>query len=170
MGYDIAIGEARIRYHKGDEHIDIDVVHTTHPDAPAHCPYTGIGNSRSPSYTAWSDFCKDAGIYELFYGQGWSRDERRYLGCSEDFHRETPLLSEHPGAFALLPADLEYVRAARIRREQTNGGKPAGFWDYDIERGEIDNGNDHVLARLLWLEFWIDWALKNCEIPTIKNT
>jgi hypothetical protein len=166
MGYTFTIGNARLRYHKGDESISIEAVPATHQDAPAHDPFVGIGNSRSPSYTAWTDFCKDAGIYELFYGQGWSREDRRYLPCSEGFHREKPLRDEHPGAVPLLPADLEYVRAARIRREKTNGGRPAGFWEDD----GTDNGNDHTLARLLWLEFWIDWALENCEIPIIQNT
>lgn len=170
MGYNISIGNAVLDYTKGDEYIRITVEPAANDNAPDHCPYTGKGNSRSPSYTAWSDFCRNAGIEELFYGQGWSREERRYLSCSDNFHRETPLLAEHPGAFALLPADLEYVTAARTRREQTNGGKPPGFWDYDQERGEIDNGTDHVLARLLWLEFWMKWALENCERPAIGNT
>jgi len=170
MGYNISIGNAILNYTKGDERIDVNVESATHPDAPAHCPYTKDGNMRSPSYTAWSDFCKEAEIYELFYGKGWSRDERRYLECGDDFHRETPLLAEHPGAFALLPADHEYLQAARMKREQTNGGKPAGFWEIDSEWNEVDNGNDHVLARLLWLEFWVGWALDNCSIPTIKNT
>jgi hypothetical protein len=170
MGYNIIIGNACLQYHKGDEYIRIDVTPATHPDAPTHCPFTKNSNSRSSSYTAWSKFCDDAGITELFYGQGWNRDIRRYMDCTEDFHRETPLLAEHPGAFALLPGDLEYIAAARAKRERSNGGKPAGFWDMDKEWNEIDNGEDPTLARLLWLEFWIGWALDNCEMPTISNT
>lgn len=167
MGYNISIGNATLNYQKGDEHMSIRVESASHPDAPDHCPYTGKGNMRSPSYTGWSEFCKEGGINELFYGQGWSREERRYTECSDDFHRETPLLAKHPGAFPLLPADLDYVREARINRERTNGGKPPGFWDGD---GSVDNGNDHVLARLLWLEFWIQWALDNCEYPAMANS
>lgn len=166
MGYNFKIGNACLRYEKGDEYINIDVESATHPDAPAHDEFVGIGNMRSPSYTAWSDFCREAGIFELFYGQGWSREDRRNMECTEDFHRESPLIASHPGAMALIPGDLEFVRAARIKREQTNGGKPPGFWNDD----GTDNGNDPTLARLLWLEFWFDWALANCEIPTIKNT
>ncbi len=167
MGYDISIGNARLAYYKGDEHMRIRVEPATHPDAPAHCPFTKDGNSRSPSYTAWHDFCRDAGITELFYGQGWDRTQCRYTECTDGFHRETPLLAEHPGAFPLLQEDLSYIKAARVKREATNGGKPPGFWGGD---GSIDNGNDHVLARLLWLEFWIDWALTNCEMPIIANS
>jgi hypothetical protein len=166
MGYTFTIGNAQLNYYKGDEHIRIAAERADRPDAPAHDPFVGTSNSRSPSYSAWSDFCKDAGIYELFYGQGWSREERRNCLCSEEFHRESPLIAGHPGAAPLLPADLDYVRAARIRREQTNGGRPPGFWEDD----GTDNGKDHTLARLLWLEFWINWALENCEIPIIENT
>jgi hypothetical protein len=170
MGYNITIGNAYLQYTRGDEHMSIMVEAATNENAPDHDPFTGKGNSRSPSYTAWHDFCREAGIHELFYGQGWSREERRYLECSEGFHRETPLLAEHPGAFPLFHEDLQYITAARIRRQQTNGGRPPGFWDWDDERGEIDNGNDHVLARLVWLEFWIEWALGNCERPAIANS
>lgn len=167
MGYNITIGNAILDYTKGDEHMSIRCAAATHPDAPDHCPYTGKGNSRSPSYTGWSEFCETAGISELFYGRGWSRGQARYLECRDDFHRETPLLSEHPGAFPLLPADLDYITAARVLREQNNGGRPAGFWEGD---GNIDNGKDHVLARLLWLEFWMKWAFENCENPAIANS
>lgn len=166
MGYNIRIGNAVLEYTAGDEHMRITVESAANDNAPDHCPYTGKGNSRSPSYSGWSEFCKEAGIEELFYGQGWNREQRRYLECSDDFHRETPLLSKHPGAFPLMPDDAAYITKARERREKSNGGKPPGFWDDD----NIDNGNDHVLARLLWLEFWMDWAFKNCERPAICNT
>jgi len=163
MGYHLTIGEARIE--RDDDYIRIAAEDATDDAAPDHCPYTKKGNGRSPSYTAWHDFCKEAGIEKLFYGDGWSREERRYIP-SEDFYRETILLGEHPGAAVIIPQDLEYVRDARIRREATNGGREPGFWEDDGR----DNGKDHVLARLLWLEFWIDWALKNCENPIIENT
>ena len=170
MGYNITIGNAVLNYTNGDEYMKISCASETNEAAPDHCPYTGKGNTRSPSYTGWHDFCREAGITELFYGQGWSREDRRYKECTEDFHRETPLLSEHPGAFPLLLGDLEFITDARVRREQTNGGRPAGFWDEDENYREVDNGNDHVLARLLWLEFWIKWALENCERPAISNS
>lgn len=166
MGYNFTIGNAVLEYTAGDEHMRITVESAVNDNAPNHCPYTGKGNSRSPSYSGWSDFCKTAGIEELFYGKGWSREESRYLDCPEGFHRETPLLAEHPGAFPLTADDLAYIIKARVRREQSNRGRPPGFWGDD----NVDNGNDHALARLLWLEFWIDWALKNCERPAISNT
>lgn len=166
MGYNLTIGEANLDYDASDLRIRIRAKFATHPDAPTHDDYVGNGNSRSPGYGAWSEFCKEAGITELFYGTGWSREERRYKECSESFHRETPLLANHPGAQPICQGDLDYVRQARIRREQTNGGKEPGFWDDDNR----DNGKDPQLARLLWLEFWFDWALKNCQMPIMENS
>ena len=172
MGYTLTIGNAALRYDADDLYLCIEAEGATHPDAPDHDKFTGKGNSLSPSYTVWSDFCRDAGIYELFYGQGWSREERRYLECSEDFHRETPLLAHHPGYAPICRADLDFVKAARERREQSNGERPPGFFDYGAETDwkEVDNGTDPVLARLVWLEFWLEWALGNCAIPIIENS
>jgi hypothetical protein len=163
MGYNLTIGEAVIEC--SDDWIRIGADHITHPDAPDHCPYTGKGNSRSPSYGAWHDFCKEAGIYQLFYGSGWDRDQRRYIPA-EDFYRETIWLDDHPGCAVIVPADLGYIRSARIQRESANGGRSPGFWTED----GADNGTDPVLARLLWLEFWVEWALNNCKNPIIANT
>ena len=168
MGYNLTIGNAILRYSADDLYLRIGAEVVEHPDDR----YTGKSNSRSPSYTAWNDFCREAGIHEMFYGKGWDRDDLRYRNCSDDFHRETPLLVEHPGTQPLCRGDLEFVRAARIRREQSNDGRPPGFWECSNETGwvEVDNGTDPTLARLLWLEFWIGWALDNCDIPVLANS
>lgn len=164
MGYIITIGEAYINDDR-DGHVRILAHVETNPNAPSHCPYTGIGNQRSPSYGQWSEFCRDAGIETLFYGKGWSQIERGYLPCPDDFHRETPLFADHPGASRILPEDLEYIRQARIKREHSNGGRKPGF----ISTPDDDQTVDSTLARLLWLEFWMNWALLNCKIPIIEN-
>lgn len=31
-------------------------------------------------------------------------------------------------------------------------------------------GQDYILARLEWLTFWLNWAIKNCEHPIIYNS
>jgi len=36
-------------------------------------------------------------------------------------------------------------------------------------RGFMDPKFDDVLARLIWLEFWIEWSLNNCKNPGIFN-
>ena len=164
MGYTFTIGEAEIE--SFDDYIRIGAVGAVDMDAPAHDDFVGQSNSRSPSYTGWSEFCREAGITELFYGQGWSREERRHLEPSATFHRESIYLAEHPGCARIIPGDLTYVREARKAYLEKNPGAVPGFQD---EIG-VDNGTDSTLARLIWLEFWLDWALKNCKIPVIQNT
>lgn len=172
MGYTITIGEARLNYSAEDLYLTIEAEDTTHPDAPDFDKYTGKGNARSPSYSGWTSFCHEAALFELFYGRGWDPDARQYRICTEGFHRERPLMDEHPGHAVLCQGDLDLVREARKRREASNGGKPPGFFEFSAETKwqEVDNGNDPILARLVWLEFWIEWALQNCKIPILQNT
>ena len=69
------------------------------------------------------------------------------------------------------------VRAAleKRRREST---LPPGFWGMDkFDREKQawvpspDAGKrDPILARLLWLDFWMGWALANCETPAVENS
>lgn len=165
MGYNLTIGEAVIEDH-GDLEVRVGAEGFEDADAPDHDKYVGKTSSRSPGYSAWSEFCKEAGIEVLFYGSGWDRDARRYGNCPDGYHRETPILAEHPGCQKLCQGDLDVVRAAREKREKNNGCRLAGFWEDD----GIDNGTDPTLARLLWLEFWIEYALKHCKIPVIQNT
>lgn len=171
MGYTLTIGEATLHFVPEDQYLRIEAQRATQPGAPNHDRFTGNGNSRSPSYTGWKEFCEEAGISELFYGGGWDREARGYRECSENYHRSTPLLAEHPGSQPLCDGDLKEVRAARMHREKNNGGREPGFWDYDKEtHQDIPNDKDSTLARLLWLEFWIAWALENCRIPILQNT
>jgi hypothetical protein len=166
MGYNLIIGNAILKYDNADLRVWIEAEGAESPEAPDDDPFVGKANSRSPSYTAWHDFCREAGIHELFYGQGWDRGLRSYRQCSDHFHRKTPLLKKCPGVQPISHDDLEYVMASRIKREQSNGGKPPGFWEDD----GADNGTDPTLARLLWLEFWMGWALTNCPMPIIQNS
>lgn len=166
MSYNFKVGNAIIQYCKDDNYICIDVEYMEHPDAPDHCPYTGKGNLKSPGYSQWLGFCEDAGITELFYGKGWDRDSRANKPCSDTFHRELCLIESHPGAAVITEKDYLYVKAARIKREMMNAGKPAGYFEDD----NIDNGTDSTLARLLWLEFWFKYAIDNCEYPVITNS
>lgn len=172
MGYTLTIGEATMEHHPEYASLRVGAERMTHPDAPKHCPYTKDSNSRSPSYSGWEDFCKEAGpaVYELFYGGGWN-DGHYVCVDNPDNPREAPIMAEHPGYAVLTPYDLKVFREARQRREKTNGGKPPGFFDEDPKTFKsIDNGTDATLARLLWLEFWTEWALKNCKVPILENT
>lgn len=103
---------------------------------------TGQGNGRHPGYSQWSDFCDEAGLEELF------------------FAKHTGLMSAHPGTFMLRREHHATVRRALDAWRAKHPTSTPGFG------GEYDP----ILARLMWLDFWMDWALTNCERPAISNT
>lgn len=161
MGYTFKIGNAVPEFSKEDGYLRAEwvVQPITHADAPTfpNDGMTGNGNDRSTSYSVWADFCRATGIYGVFY------DERGHLHAG------------HPGCVMLKRSDLERVKEAREAWQKTST-LPPGFegWPvYNNETGEThtpDEGKyDAYLARLLWLEWWMAWALDNCETPAIEN-
>lgn len=154
MGYTIRIGNATPWHEKGEEGLRAGwrVEGVKRDDSPAFGEPTDFENQRWPSYTGWHDSMRALGLHDLFY--------KNYEG----------LMSEHPGCFPFTAGQVAMVKAAVQRRRETNGGRPPGFWDWSIEKGEIDNGNDPDLARGLWLEYWMEWAIANCETPAIENS
>lgn len=153
MGYTFTIGNA-VPSHSKDNfpclYAGWKVEPATHPDAPTfpNDEMTGNSKSRSPSYGAWVDFCRDAGIYGLFY------DERGRL------------LGGHPGCVGI-DQDFAGGVSLALRRVRAKATLPPGFegWDY-----KGPPRYDYTLARLMWLDFWVRWALENCETPAIQNT
>jgi hypothetical protein len=114
------------------------------PDAPTFVgdEMTGNGNGRHPGYSQWSDFCEAAGLHGLF------------------FEKHVGLMSSHPGTFALRAEHHAIVRAALTNWQNNHPNATPGFGDE----------NDGVLARLLWLDFWMGWALGNCARPAVHNS
>lgn len=170
MGYDIYIGEAEVVRPQDDgegTELRMRVRPCTHPDAPEFPgdEMTGKSNGRHPSYSNWAQFCRETGLYALFYGPS---KEERYLG----------LLGSHPGCFMLTQCHLDAVRAAIGNWRATHPTKPPG-WDPCPEGASLDErlrwmcresvGHDPVLARLLWLEWWMRFAIQNCKVPAIYN-
>lgn len=152
MGYTITIGNAKPEFSKNDGELWArwSVDGKTSDEAPTfpHDEMTGNSNSRSPSYTGWADFCRAVGLYDMFL-EKWEG-----------------LMSEHPGCKMLQPEHLLQVQAALTKWKRT-ATLPPGFEGW---RGEDAGKHDPMLARLLWLEFWMKWALENCETPAIENT
>ena len=146
MSYDIYIGEATLELFEGDveypAEIHIRVARTTQPGAPQFegDEMTGDGNSRHPGYSQWHGFCRAAGLEDLFYD------------------KEQGFIREHPGTFALEQRHLDVVTKAREEWEKGHFDPP-GFVE----------GKDYILARILWLEWWMRWALDNCKYPAIHN-
>lgn len=123
------------------------------PDAPSF-PNDSLQscNCRTPSYSAWYEFCRMTGLYDLF------------------FDDECGLMREHPG-FQVL--HLDHAVAIQNALNDWKAKHPnaiPGFEKFPW-RGEVvpTVGYDYTLARLEWLNWWVQWALKHCENAGIYN-
>lgn len=163
MSYTIKVGNAEVVANKEDFpelRADWYVKEITLPEAPSlpNDEYTGQTNVRSPSYSGWSDFCEAVGLYDLFY----DRDEGFF--------------ANHPGCFGITQEAADLVTEALERYKATvtrNAARqnreplPPGFDPDDHDGAPL---YDPQYARLIWLEFWMQWAMKNCETPAIANS
>lgn len=148
MSYDIYIGQAVFEELEPEEIAEgllpqLRVNRTEQPDAPtfSNDEMTGNGNSRHPAYSTWHDVTKIVGLEDLF------------------FNKKTGLMREHPGCFRLTNEHYNQIAAALERYQSRHPKAKPGFSD------ELDG----VLARLIWLEWWVRWALANCKAPSIYN-
>lgn len=113
---------------------------------------TGNSNNRHPAYTGWSHFCDVTGLSALF------------------FNNEDGLMREHPGIQPLKPEHALTIDQALKRWKEAHPHAVPGFEAWDpLDRNCIEVGYDAILARLIWLDWWVKWALKHCEMPAIRN-
>lgn len=171
MSYDIYIGEAVIEPLEdeddgGAERLETVVARTTRPEAPTFIgdEMTANSNARHPGYGQWSTFCEEVGLRRLF------------------FDKRTGLMRTHPGCYKLTPAHLDVVRGAIDKWKSTRRAPalPPGWDDppppdaSDAERIAWETSDctqrDPMLARLVWLEWWMAWALKHCKVPAVYNS
>lgn len=166
MSYSITIGEARISAPEPSEADEgrqpsVRAIGATHPEAPTFPgdDMTGNGNARHPGYSAWAEFTRAVGLHDFF------------------FDESVGVMRSHPGAAMLTQTHHARVLGALLRyrerrpdarpgwREPMDGASPFdGPWKPETE------GLDPDLARLVWLEWWVRWALDNCTVPVIANT
>lgn len=154
MSYDIFIGEAELSKDSGSMHVRVNRI-DEHPEAPSfpNDEMTGRGNHRHPGYTAWSEFCQMTDLYALFFAENEG------------------LMCEHPGCFRLTQAHHQIIAGALDRWQTEHPGAVPGFegWVLPGRPAAPPTGNDPILACLLWLEWWVRWALTNCTNPAIYN-
>lgn len=148
MGYSITIGEFLLETYP-DEAIECSGLRFTAKgvwldDAPAYGEPTDFTNERCPSYSAWHDFAKSAGIFELLFDCGGN------------------LIGGHPGVRLITKDMLDTVVSARSRMEKNTPPPKPTMENYTSENG--------AYCRLLWLEYWMRWALENCKTPVIANS
>lgn len=153
MGLDIKIGNAVPIDRKeadcgGYGSYVFFVEDTEHPDAPcwpdnpAEFIYdsSGKSNLRSPGYTAFDEFLKRTGITKDDVPAFWERESG---DCK---------------CYVLLPEHRDAVSRARATWKTNRPGAIPGW----------TNGCDTTLARLIWYEWWMTWALEHAERPSIE--
>ena len=158
MSYSFTIGNAEPYFEEEDFYACWRVRAISHPEAPSfpNDEMAGQSNARHPSYSGWYNFCEAANILPLFY------NERKNMKAG------------HPGIQRITPEDYSLVKEA-LKSQQAKATLPPGFSGYyDTELKCFvypDDGKyDAVLARLIWLEWWMRYALETCKLPAIRNT
>lgn len=144
MGYSIYIGEAELEKEKYSGMYRGRVYEEYLPSAPSFTgdPLSSNKNGRHPSYGGWHDFVKKVGLNDFF------------------FDKDCGIMRAHPGCFILKEEHLFKIKETKINWIARHPNAIPGF---------MDISKDDVLARLIWLEFWIDWSLENCKNPAIFN-
>ena len=178
MGYTIQIGEAEIE--RSDEYVTIGAKLEKHDDAPAHGDPTDYENQRWPSYSAWADAMRTLGLSDVMFEKRRAKD-----GCDENWSDEPPcgpLMVDHPGAAGITRQHVEEVerRLREYRRKHPThraeypppreGAKPILGNMYRNEDYVKDPEFDSALCRGEWLEYWLRWAIDNCENPVFVNS
>lgn len=148
MGYNLTIGELSIDKSPEDgigySCISFGAKGMRLDNAPAFGEPTDYTNERWPSYTVWSDFARKANLYNVLFD---------YEGRS--------LVGGHPG-IRLVTEEL--CKAVQDALEQYRTRFPNAVAQFE---GDDSNG---VLCRLIWLDFWLQWAFENCETPVLANS
>lgn len=146
MGYNLFIGNAKLVENDGMWTADVDLVEV---DEPLVIRGDTSAPVRYPSYSQWKDFAVKADLDKMF------------------FDNEEGLIRRHPGTFLLTQDHLTKVRAALEIARRKYPNEPIGFPDDDDQ--PVSDGTEQ-LTRLVWLEFWIDAALKHCKRPAFGNS
>lgn len=172
MGYTIQIGEACFEGDKDECYLRVWAEPQAHDEAPTfpNDPMTANGNSRSPAYSAWSDFCRGTGLYGMFFGLDGRRNP--YMQADPNCHRETPIMADHPGFAVINEADVVAIKHALDQHVIAHGELVPGFRDW-MEKEDDAPANARTCAqraRLIWLHYWTDWAVRNCKWPVVANS
>ena len=145
MGYTLKIGEHKSvttdEYEEPYTYDEVDLVRLNY--APAFGNPTDNENQLWPSYSAWHDSMEYVGLHEFMY------------------NNENGLLREHPGCVKITEEHKLIIDKAHENYLKK------------YPNAEPNYGNDPInssLVRLVWLKFWVDWSLKNCQNPVFLNS
>ncbi|MEK3849952.1 MULTISPECIES: hypothetical protein [Paenibacillus] len=142
MGYNIGIGEAILHVDKNDGQITVEIERVEVAEAPV---WELPENDPFPDLVGKGNFTYPS-------NSGFAR-------FSSATGLKDVLFNFDSTATTLIKDDdLKIIRRAK---EQwiTDHPKSIAGW----RRNE-----DDILAKLIWYEFWFEWALNNCKIPAIQ--
>lgn len=147
MGYTIIIGNAELE--RTEDNYLVCVNGRTAEGAP-NFPGDDVGagggvNERWPSYSAWAEFLRQVGLYELFMND------------------EDGLMRDHPGCKPITDAHVQQIESAL---KSYKAAHPNAVPMFNAALPIPENG---WLLRLGWLAWWCRWAVDNCENPAIYN-
>jgi hypothetical protein len=150
MGYTIQIGNA---IPSVDQYTDVmywKIETFSHEQCPIFFGDSSKKNYKTLSYSVWGDFCKAVGLEDMFYlylphGR---MEPKGIIRLTHQNHRE--LVSQ---------SLFKYKSKIKI---------PPGFQEKHERTHPSIPEYDEYLARLIWLEFWITWALFSCETPALS--
>ncbi len=148
MGYSITVGELHVDKYQ-DEALEssglfFSAKSERHDSAPAFGEPTDFTNSRWPSYSAWFEFADYVGLKELLFTESGN------------------LIGGHPGVRLLTKEMFDEITKAKQMMESLRHPPAATMENYTEKNGHY--------CRLLWLHYWCEWALENCETPVIANS
>lgn len=143
MGYSIKIGNAVPKFIRDMEYEDLVAYWDVEPATSKDAPVFD------------NDFMTGNGNGRHPSYSGWA-DFLDSTGLRGLF---SELFVTHPGCVILNRIHYGEIHNALENYKKT-ATQPPGFL----------SGQDHNLARLMWLEFWVKWALENCETPAIRNS
>jgi hypothetical protein len=151
MGYVIKVGNAIPHIDKNDI-LGWEITNSIDQDCPTFVGDNNQTNMRAPSYLVWSAFCKTVDLEEMFYLPAY---------------RDIPKRAK--GVIYLTNDSLGLVSNA-LTEYQTKAKLPPGFEDDEYlmaNENSLPRYDGH-LARLIWLAWWIEWALSNCTMPALS--
>ena len=152
MGIWIEIGNAELEYNQADSHVAVAVNNVTCDDAP---DFTDKSNVFEMSYASFDNFVKKAGIHSYMTGRLDTDNS-----FDESGRGDFGIVENHPGEVTIAQRDVDFWhRKVKAYRDMNPNLKAEYYKSWESA----------VLAHMMWFEFWVQWAVENCERPAIVN-
>jgi hypothetical protein len=154
MSYSIYIGEAEIDADWDDLYVRFIARHEELEEVPDF--FVDNTTKRDTRGFGWCDISGKTNGRHPGYSQ--MRDFSQLTGLEDLFYKE--LIVTHPGCVRLTQDHLDQVNTAVEEYYDENPGSVPGW----------EEGQYTTLCKLLWYQWWMEWALKNCKVPCVSNS